>query len=235
MFSGTNVLPDCTNIDFASKAVVASGGLIGLFAGTKVTDSDLDRLLPKNANGKYYLPVTTLNQSCYWEMFKGCTSLTTAPALPARTLELSCYLEMFSGCTSLTTAPALPATTLADRCYANMFHSCTSLVNAPALPATTLAVNCYFSMFYGCSSLVNAPTLPARRLVSSCYNTMFSGCTNLKYIKAMFTTTPSTSYTTSWVNGVASSGTFVKNATAEWNVTGNNGIPTGWTVQKAYS
>lgn len=31
----------------------------------------------------------------------------------------------------------------------------------------------------------------------------------------------------------AASGTFVKNAAAEWDVTGNSGIPTGWTVQKA--
>ena len=46
----------------------------------------------------------------------------------------------------------------------------------------------------------------------------------------MFTTTPSTTYTNNWVNGVASSGTFVKNKDATWNVTGINGIPTGWTV-----
>ena len=49
MFSGTNVLPDCSNIDFTNNAVVASGGLKGLFAGTKVTDADLERILPKNS------------------------------------------------------------------------------------------------------------------------------------------------------------------------------------------
>ncbi|MBO6272259.1 hypothetical protein J6O48_05695 [bacterium] len=62
---------------------------------------------------------------------------------------------------------------------------------------------------------------------------MFNGCTNLNYIKAMFTTTPSTTYTSSWVNSVASSGTFVKNSAATWDVTGVNGIPTGWTVETA--
>jgi hypothetical protein len=60
---------------------------------------------------------------------------------------------------------------------------------------------------------------------------MFAGCTSLNYIKAMFTTTPSTTYTNNWVSGVASTGTFVKNSAATWNVTGTSGIPTGWTVQ----
>ena len=46
----------------------------------------------------------------------------------------------------------------------------------------------------------------------------------------MFTTTPGTDYTSNWVNGVASSGTFVKNVAAKWDVTGVNGIPSGWTV-----
>jgi hypothetical protein len=35
-----------------------------------------------------------------------------------------------------------------------------------------------------------------------------------------------------WVKGVASSGTFVKNKNATWNVTGVNGVPSGWTIQK---
>ena len=38
-----------------------------------------------------------------------------------------CYAYMFKGCTNLTTAPALPATTLANYCYSNMFYGCTSL------------------------------------------------------------------------------------------------------------
>ena len=64
-----------------------------------------------------------------------------------------CFCNMFHGCTSLTTAPALPATTLGNYCYASMFHGCTSLTTAPALPATTLMNCCYYYMFYGCTSL----------------------------------------------------------------------------------
>ena len=231
MFYGTNVLPDTSNIDFTSEQVVASGGLIGLFAGTNVTDNDLMRILPKNNNGKYCLPVTTLADSCYNSMFAYCSSLTTAPELPATTLADSCYLYMFQGCTSLTVAPELPATTLANFCYQYMFASCKNLTVAPELPVSTLKQHCYVGMFQNCISLTRAPELPATTLAFTCYDYMFYGCTNLNYIKAMFTTTPSTTYTLNWVSGVASTGTFVKNSAATWDVTGSSGIPTGWTIQ----
>ncbi len=181
------------------------------------------------------LPATTLASSCYASMFSGCTSLITTPELPATTLAKNCYASMFDGCTSLTTAPELPATTLANNCYASMFYGCRALTTAPELPATTLADNCYQYMFKDCTSLTTAPVLPATTLAKSCYNYMFSGCSRLNYIKAMFTTTPSTSYTNNWVSGVAATGTFVKNSAAEWDVSGDNGIPSGWTVETADS
>ena len=141
---------------------------------------------------------------------------------------------MFENCTSLTTAPkTLPATTLAPYCYQYMFKGCTSLTTAPELPATTLAEQCYISMFKGCTSLTTAPELPATTLIYHCYEYMFADCPNLNYIKAMFTTTPSSTYTLNWVSGVSSTGTFVKNAAATWNVTGAEGIPSGWTVETA--
>ena len=86
-------------------------------------------------------------------MFRGCTSLTTAPELPATTLVGGCYQSMFEGCSSLATAPSLPAITLASDCYRSMFYGCTSLTTAPALPATTLRQECYKSMFQGCTGL----------------------------------------------------------------------------------
>lgn len=82
---------------------------------------------------------------------------------------------------------------------------------------------------------MTAPELPATTLASNCYNGMFNGCISLNYIKAMFTTAPSTSYTNNWVYRVSSTGTFVKNPAAKWNVTGVHGIPSGWTVQTASS
>ena len=154
------------------------------------------------------LPITKLTTHCYWYLFGYCNSLIIPPKLPANTLEVSCYHGLFDGCTSLTTAPELPATTLTSDCYAYMFNNCKSLTTAPELPATTLVNGCYYSMF--------------------------SGCTKLNYIKALFTTKPG-SYTSEWVSGVASTGTFIKLDGATWDVTGVNGVPSGWTVQTATS
>ena len=179
------------------------------------------------------LPATTLANYCYSGMFANCTSLTTAPELPATTLQPQCYEYMFQGCTSLTTAPELPATTLTSRCYNSMFLGCTSLTTAPELPSTTLTSRCYYSMFANCTSLTTAPELPATTLAKNCYSSMFANCTSLNYIKANFTTTPSSTYTNNWVNNVAPTGTFVKNINATWNVTGNNGVPTGWKIGSA--
>ena len=239
---GSNkVLPDTSHIDFSASTVVASGVCIGLFAGTRVTNSDLLSILPSRTEGGIrvtILPVTALTDSCYSSMFSDCTSLTTAPILPATKLASSCYENMFSLCSSLVNAPKLPATTLANFCYSrmfsscrslvnapklpatqlkqycyqNMFSDCSSLVNAPELPATTLADRCYSYMFYGCTSLVTAPELPATTLANSCYQYMFNGCSKLNYIKCLATDKSAFNCTYNWVNGVASTGTFYKNS-----------------------
>lgn len=51
------------------------------------------------------------------------------------------------------------------------------------------------------------------------------------YRSSVQNSVPPSSYTDYWVSGVSSSGIFVKNANATWNITGENGIPSGWTVQ----
>lgn len=183
------------------------------------------------------LPATEMTSNGYQQMFQGCTSLATAPQLPATSLTIWCYYAMFRGCTSLTNAPsALPATNLSGQCYGSMFEGCTSLVTVPfTLSASTVNSDAYQSMFKGCTSLTTAPDILATTMQTNACHYMFSGCTSLNYIKAMFTTTPSNSYTNNWVYGVASNGTFVKNSAATWNVRGNNGIPTNWTVQDASS
>jgi hypothetical protein len=56
---------------------------------------------------------------------------------------------------------------------------------------------------------------------------MFKGQKNLSYIECLATDISATNCLDNWVNGVASSGTFVKDANASWN-NGNSGIPTGW-------
>lgn len=127
----------------------------------------------------------------------------------------------------------LPATTLKQWCYACMFRDCASLISAPALPATSLTYYCYFNMFNGCTSLTTAPELPAKSLVSYCYFHMFQGCSNLNYIKCLATNISASGSHSMWLDGVASTGTFVKSASMTGWSTGNNGIPSGWTVEDA--
>lgn len=141
------------------------------------------------------------------------------------------FQYMFAGCTGLTTAQnlVLPATSLVAGCYRYMFQHCSNLVNAPKLPATTLAYYCYQRMFENCRSLTTAPALPATTLAPSCYRYMFQYCSNLNYIKCLATDLSASNCLSDWVQGVASTGTFVKASGVTWP-TASSGIPSGWTV-----
>ena len=112
-----------------------------------------------------------------------------------------------------------------------MFYGCTGLTQAPELPATTLAEYCYSYMFQKCTSLTQAPELPAATLVKYCYTYMFNGCKNLNYIKMLATDISASRCLFNWVSSVSSLGTFVKSKDATWSVTGQSGIPSGWTVE----
>ena len=177
-------------------------------------------------------PETAMPASGCMFTFSGCTNLSSAPELPAHSVGDNGYTDMFKRCTSLTIAPELPATAVGVYSYQAMFSRC-PLVKAPSvLPAMTLKKGCYSWMFEYITTLEVAPHLPALTLVNTCYDHMFTGCTALKYVSAMFTTTPGTAYTSSWLSGVSSTGTFVKNASATWTTTGAHGVPNGWTIQR---
>ena len=192
-----NIMSLIDKNNFATATTLESNYTFnGLFNGcTRLTSAE-NLILPATtlADGCYYnmfagcsslttapkeLPADTLTTNCYAQMFWNCTSLTKVPKLPATTLATYCYSSMFAGCKSLTTVPELPATTLATNCYYNMFKNCTSIITAPALPANTLANSCYRDMFYNCTSLTTAPELPATTLTYQCYNSMFYGCKSL--------------------------------------------------------
>lgn len=190
-------------------------------------------LSPTSSNG---IGTFTINKSC--ELLGNCMSMLFGDeALGQTSLSGKTYAfyKLFMNAAMITKVAEefLPATTLSLYCYSYMFYGCTVLTQAPALPATTLAQSCYASMFRYCSKLTKAPILPATTLDYNCYNNLFRDCTKLSYIKALFTTTPGSSYTSYWTSNVASSGTFVKNAAATWNTAGVNGIPSGWTVERA--
>ena len=246
MFKGCTGLTKVPNDMFANYEYIPERGCTGMFYGcTGLTTAPA---LPATTLAEYCyqsmfqectslttapaLPATTLADYCYSQMFYKCSGLTTAPALPATTLAAYCYEKMFYNCTGLTTAPELPATTLVSNGYNNMFYGCTSLTTAPALPATTLSNNCYYGMFQGCTSLTTAPELPATTLANWCYAYMFKGCKLINYIKCLATTNIDQYTTNYWLDGVSTTGTFVKAANAPWSP-GRYGIPSGWTVEVA--
>lgn len=144
----------------------------------------------------------------------------------------NCYRNIFKNCTSLTTAPKLPATTVEAVCYSDMFSGCTSLTAAPALPATTVNVNCYNSMFKNCTSLTTAPALPATIGVYNSYSNMFQGCTSLSSVEVALTAWTSQA-TDNWLQNVAPGGTFKCPTALGTNETITRGVsncPAGWTV-----
>ena len=119
-----------------------------------------------------------------------------------------------------------------DYGFSSLFYGCDTIKNITSdfLPATTLANGCYSYMFNGCTSLTTAPELPATTLVSNCYERMLEHCSKLNYIKMLATDITAVNCLLFWVCGVASTGTFVKSKDATWDVVGNSGVPSGWTV-----
>ena len=114
--------------------------------------------------------------------------------------------------------------------YFGLFAECECLRTAPELPATTLSLGCYASMFIECSNLITAPELPAESLVDMCYIGMFEDCSSLNYVKALFVDySGAQNPLEDWLDGVPSTGTFVKNPNATWTKD-DVGIPAGWNL-----
>ena len=222
LFSGCTALSDITELELPSTTL-AENCYQNLFRGCKSL-TDVSGLV---------LPAMTLANSCYSSMF-AFSSIVTPPSLPATTLATSCYENMFGGCSSLLSAPELSATELTDSCYRAMFRYCSGLTTVQTiLPATTTKNRCYSYMFADCNSLTTAPELPAETLYNEAYQYMFSGCSKLSEIKCLATNISAPRCTQNWVIGVAPTGTFTKNPNMTSWTTGNNGIPTNWTVQDA--
>lgn len=180
------------------------------------------------------LPATNLKANCYREMFNYSTKMVYGPLiLPAKSISVtSCYYKMFNNCESLITTPKLPATTLMDNCYAYMFMNCTALTTTYDLPAENIGYSSYQDMFHGCTSLVKAPEIKGKYINHYSLTNMFSGCTNLNYIKILVENPTGYLGTfSSWVNGVSSTGTFVKKRGVTYP-SGTSGIPEGWTVEE---
>ena len=138
-------------------------------------------------------------------------------------------INMFAGINSIVNLDHLDISNVIS--MRNMFSESNISESPFSKLHDTLHNECYSRMFYQCNHLKNAPILPAKTLKRYCYEQMFYGCRELNYIKALFTTTPSSNYTYNWVDGVSPTGTFIKNPEATWDVVGVDGVPEGWTVK----
>lgn len=178
------------------------------------------------------LPYMEVAIDGYGSMFRGCTSLQTAPQLPATTIKGLGYEYMFNDCTSLVNAPSvLPGTELGDKAYNHMFYGCTSLQTIPKILATNFSNNYICQgMFRGCSELTKVE-LPSNDIKNYCYQEMFRGCSKLNYVKCLTNTTGSETTKKNWLYAASPTGTFVKKRGVNWT-TGDNGIPSGWTVEE---
>ena len=212
--------------------------IVSTTGGTSISVVSGDKVMFKSINGNYSSADTVYNSFSgttasfevqgnimsliYGDNFSGQTSLSNDFT----------FNSLFMGCTTLTSAEnlILPATSIRTKCYQLMFKDCANLIKSPTiLPATTLQQYCYQQMFMNCSNLTTSPYLPATALVTNCYSNLFNGCSSLNYIKCLAISNRGNGYTTSWVSGVASTGTFVKNPSASTWGTSVNYCPPGWT------
>lgn len=154
-----------------------------------------------------YIKNTNQNISyAFYQMFYNCSSLT----------EITCE--------NYTIAPG-SYTFYQMFAYSGIIHH-----NICSDSSTTLPEYMCYGMFMGCSQLLDYFSIyPAKWFETKSCVDMYNGCSSLNYIDASSISSPSSTSCARWVNGVASSGTFVKKSGSSWS-TGINGIPSGWTV-----
>jgi len=118
--------------NFSSQtALTGSYNFAQMFRGTKI----------ESAENLIFPAATTTSGNCR-ATFENCTLLTTAPELPATTVYNQCYYAMFRGCSSLATAPSvLSAVRLVGQCYQDMFKNCTSLNEIKCLATGSISGN----------------------------------------------------------------------------------------------
>ena len=202
------VFGNIQSLNFTGSSSIACTG--GLFKNcTGLTDA---RYL--------ILPQATVPEEGYFEMFKGCTSLITAPKIEATKFGYGSLRSMFSGCTSLTTIRPFTIDSYAYYVCSNMFENCTSLTIVPEIiinyagyytnqymfngcknlidasrikmPTNIEDRYAFYYMFNSCKNLKNVPVLPATKLEPHCYQSMFSFCSSLTEAPVLPATTLAT-------------------------------------------
>ena len=199
------------------------------------------RIVPQEAYGyMFYLCknlTDTIPLSCdyigFWGcegMYDSCTKIKQPNSISVKQVDARAFDSMFRNCTSLTkTAEIRDLNYPTSKCFYQMYIGCVSLTEAHDIKYGNLPADSCNSMFKGCTALINAPRLLTVELDKTAYNNMFEGCTNLSYIEcAMFR--DDSVFGNSWVSGVPSEGTFVKNNLQKKYQYSINSIPNRWDI-----
>lgn len=162
-----------------------SGTLIALFSGTRITRAPFIDLI--NYTNNYKFAAT----------FKNCTLLKEIPFTfdvdYSGTLGNMFFCNMFYGCTSLETHPAIVKTcsNSEQKCMA-MFYGCSNLKEIPPFIFNNVNKEKTFAYMYcNCTSLVDLTNFWPTDFMSTnsssatkTFEGMFYGCTNLKYFSS---------------------------------------------------
>lgn len=206
-------------LDKSGSARISESCFDSLFSGQTALVDAKDLIMP-----------SVMADSACHSMFHNCSRLVNGPNLPAIVLAPYCYADMFSSCEALTEIPKIDAEIMADSCCEYMFPGCTGLTgDIGVLRARELANNCYRRMFYICENITSAEIYGDINKNSCCLD-MFSGCSKLNSIIVHSNTPLGTSYSSNWMDGVASSGTFYKKADVSHPLQDPSGVPYGWTT-----
>lgn len=157
--------------------------------------------------------------------------------LPKRFVILNKVSYMYANCANLTKVMNLSNIRKID--YANyMYSNCTSLTEVSDNNNVNEVNDCQY-MYSGCTNLKTGMDLSKVKVIKkpmysgiiNGFCNMYNNCSKLEEIIAPNISVWDTNKFTNWVKGVAVNGTFYKPKGLEIP-TGNNGIPTGWTVKE---
>ena len=157
--------------------------------------------------------------------------------LPKRFAILKAANSMYENCANLTKVMDLSNIYKIDNGIA-MYKNCTSLTEVSDNNNVNEINDCQH-MYSGCTNLKIGMDLSKVKVIkkpmyswsTNGFCNMYNNCSKLEEIIAPNISVWDTNKFTDWVKGVAANGTFYKPKGLEIP-TGNNGIPTGWTVKE---
>lgn len=229
--SGLTSIPTIKATDIQAK---------GMFSGcNSLTSVDLD-LTFSSSETSFYGKCENMFANCGKVVpggsYSGLQTITGSIKVNSMANTYNLFAGMFLHCYALTTLPNIVFNTnKAGRyCFYHMFSRCYSITEVPSTfleGIEVLDICCCCGMFNYCTSITKATTPPVVEGKNTCYGDMFKGCTNLEEVHCMLDVqNKQTSYTPSWLDGVAQTGKFYARSGSDWarNV---SGIPEGWTVE----